>query len=50
MRYLIYKVFVVVFTLAAVTFSQTSIERQAIILNDQGVTQFEKGELQEAIR
>ena len=50
MKYLIYKVFVVVFTLAGAAFSQSGIEQQAIILNDQGVSQFEKGKFQEAIR
>ena len=50
MKYLYLKVFVAVFMLAVAAFSQTDNERQAIILNDQGVAHYKQGDFQQAIK
>ncbi len=49
MRYLFYKVFVVVLMLAAAATSQIKNQREALILNDLGITQFKKSEYAEAL-
>lgn len=50
MSYLFQRAFVVILTLAAFTFAQSESERQATIFNDQGVSQFQKGLHQAAIK
>ena len=50
MKYLYLKVFVAVLMLAVAAFSQTTDKvRQAVILNDQGVVEFNRGDFQKAI-
>lgn len=50
MLYLFQRVFVVIFILAVAAFSQTGDERQGIILNNQGVDQFQKGRSEDALK
>ena len=50
MLYLLQKVVAAIFILTAAVYSQPDNERQGIILNNQGVTQFQNGEAQEALK
>ncbi len=50
MLYLFPRVFVVMFVVTVAIYSQTDSEREAIALNNQGVAQCHKGEIEEALK